>query len=43
MNEFENDPNETSNDIPHSAAGFLASFLFFAVIFGIGSAISFLN
>jgi len=43
MNEFEKDPQEKSNDVPHAAAGFIASFVFFAVIFSIGSLISYIN
>lgn len=43
MNEFEKNPQEKSNDIPHAAAGFISSFVFFAVIFAIGSIISFIN
>ncbi len=43
MNEFERDPQEKSNDIPHAAAGFIGSFVFFVLIFAIGSVISFIN
>jgi len=43
MNEFEKDPQEKSNDVPHAVAGFVASFVFFALIFAIGATISVIN
>lgn len=43
MNEFEKDPQEKSNDVPHALAGFVSSFVFFAVIFALGSLISYIN
>lgn len=43
MNEFEKDPQEKSNDVPHAVTGFLVSFLFFAFIFFLGTAISIAN
>lgn len=43
MNEFEKDPQEKTNDVPHAVAGFAASFIFFFIIFAIGSAISFIH
>ena len=43
MNEFEKDPQEKTNDIPHAAAGFISSFVFFVLIFAIGTTISFIN
>ncbi|MFJ5621453.1 YqzM family protein [Peribacillus loiseleuriae] len=35
MNEFEKNLQPRSNDVNDSAIGFIASFVFFAVIFGI--------
>ena len=43
MNEFEKDPQEKSNDVPHAVTGFVVSFIFFALMFAIGSTISFIN
>lgn len=43
MNEFEKDPQEKSLDVPHAATGFILSFLFFSLIFLIGTAISVAN
>ncbi|HLR23939.1 MAG TPA: YqzM family protein [Pseudogracilibacillus sp.] len=43
MNEFEKDPQEKTNDIPHAATGFIVPFVFFSLIFAIGSAISFIH
>jgi len=43
MNEFEKDPQEKSNDVPHAVTGFLVSFIFFTLIFVIGTTISFIN
>jgi len=43
MNEFENNPQEKTNDVPHAVAGFVFSFVFFTFIFAIGAAISILN
>jgi len=43
MNEFEKDPQEKTNDIPHAVAGFVSSFVFFVLIFTIGATISFIN
>ncbi|HLR42488.1 MAG TPA: YqzM family protein [Pseudogracilibacillus sp.] len=40
MNEFEHDPNEKSLDVPHAATGFIASFVFFLVIYVIGAVIA---
>jgi hypothetical protein len=43
MNEFERDPQEKTNDVPHALTGFVTSFVFFAVIFTIGTVISYIN
>mgnify|MGYP001943246768 CR=1 FL=1 len=43
MNEFEKDPQEKTNDIPHAVTGFVSSFVFFVLIFAIGATISFIN
>lgn len=43
MNEFEKDPQEKTNDVPHAVAGFVGSFVFFSIVFAIGSAISFIH
>lgn len=43
MNEFEKDPQEKTNDVPHAVTGFVLSFVFFAFIFFMGTAISILN
>lgn len=43
MNEFEKDPQEKSNDLPHAVAGFFSSFIFFVLIFAIGATISYIN
>ncbi|GER66959.1 hypothetical protein BpJC7_09160 [Weizmannia acidilactici] len=39
MNEFEQDVQSKTNDVVDSAAGFLVSFLFFAVMFIIATAV----
>ncbi len=43
MNEFENNPQEKTSDVPHAITGFLVSFIYFAFIFFLGTAISFMN
>lgn len=43
MNEFEKNPQEKTNDVPHAATGFILSFVFFSFIFLMGAVISFLN
>jgi hypothetical protein len=43
MNEFEKNPQEKTSDIPHAAAGFLYSLIFFTFIFFLGTAISIMN
>lgn len=43
MNEFEKNPQEKTSDVPHAAAGFIASFVFFTLIFVIGATISYIN
>jgi len=43
MNEFEKDPQEKSNDVPHAAAGFIYSLVFFVLIYVIGATISLIN
>lgn len=43
MNEFEKNPQEKSNDIPHAVTGFTLSFIFFVLIFTIGAIISYIN
>lgn len=43
MNEFENNPQEKTNDVPHAVTGFVLSFVFFTFIFFLGTTISFLN
>lgn len=43
MNDFEKNPQEKSSDIPHAAAGFIYSFVFFTLIFVIGATISIIN
>lgn len=43
MNEFENNPQEKTNDVPHAATGFILSFVFFFFIYLIGAVISVLN
>ena len=43
MNEFEKDPQEKTNDVPHAATGFIASFIFFTLIYVIGATISHIN
>lgn len=43
MNEFENNPNEQTNDVPHAITGFVASTVFFMLIFVIGAAISLIS
>lgn len=43
MNEFENNPQEKTNDVPHAVTGFVLSFVFFTFIYVIGAVISVLN
>ncbi|HIV75120.1 MAG TPA: YqzM family protein [Candidatus Pseudogracilibacillus intestinigallinarum] len=43
MNEFEKDPQEKSLDVPHAATGFVASFVFFILIYVIGAVIAQMN
>lgn len=43
MNEFEKDPQEKSNDVPHALAGFIVPLVFFLFIFALGSTISYIN
>lgn len=43
MNEFENDPQEKTNDVPHAVTGFTLSFIFFVFIFALGAIISFIT
>lgn len=40
MNEFENDVQSKNNDVSDSITGFVVSFVFFIVIFGIGALIN---
>lgn len=43
MNEFEKDPQEKRNEVVFAARGFIYSFLFFTLIFVIGTTISLIN
>ncbi|HLR08267.1 MAG TPA: YqzM family protein [Bacillota bacterium] len=43
MNEFEKDPQSKNNDVVDSIKGFGFSFLFFVLIFAIGTIISVVN
>ncbi|HLR80606.1 MAG TPA: YqzM family protein [Bacillota bacterium] len=40
MNEFEKNPQSKNNDVVDSIKGFLFSFIFFILLFGIGVVIS---
>ncbi len=43
MNEFENNPQSKNNDVIDAGLGFVFSFVFFFLLFGIGVAISVLG
>lgn len=43
MNDFEKDPQEKGNDVVYAARGFIASFVFFSLIFVIGVVINVIN
>lgn len=43
MNEFEKDPQDKNLEVPHAAAGFIYSFVFFVLIYVIGATIALIN
>lgn len=43
MNEFENNPAKKTNDVPHAIQGFVASAVFFILIFVIGATINLIS
>ncbi len=43
MNKFEQDPQSKNNDVVDSIKGFTVSFVFFVLIFAIGTTISVIN